>query len=523
MSSPLSTHSKHEFIEHTLLELQEGLASKEDISKLQALLMNDLEARQIYLRANQLASMLETRSTKAESLVPTVDRFRIQRSHLVSAFLGAGIAAALLLLASLKPFSHSDHQTRANADKPTPPSYASLLSNHEAIISGSPATPHQDFSKGQLALERGIAQLSFQNGAQIILEGHCGFEIIDEMSVILTHGKMWAYCPKDAHGFQVLTPGGRKIIDLGTEFGIEVDSSGATNVHVFDGLVDIISPASEPQRVNAGSAVNWASAATPINRFEAQPDKFVNAETLASKRLQVYRKSMASREDLLLYYNFDNQTGNKCNNSVSDSSKQAQGLIQGAATVHGRFNGSKALQFENSGDRVEFKMPSIDSLPGYTTAAWIKVDRFESYLSTIINSNNWELGSAHFQIDSEGAIKAGINGGLAFRSNSKAVSLGKWHFIAVSWNLETNKAQIFNNGIPIPSSSRQTPQLSPLKPQLGLCQIGAWTETLDYQDNKTLNPPRLSRGFRGRIDEIMIFDHALTGKEIDDLYTIGRP
>lgn len=524
MNSPLSDHSKREFIEHTLLDLRDGHASEEDISKLQALLMSDRAARLIYLRANQLASMLETRSTETEGFVPTVARFRIQRSHLVSAFLGAGIAAALALLAYFNPLSHSDHQTGASADEASPRPYASLFSDYDAVIGGSPATLSQGFGEGELALDRGIAQLAFRNGAQIVLEGECGFEIIDEMTVTLTHGKMWAHCPESAYGFKVLTPGGREIIDLGTEFGVEVTASGATDVHVFDGLVDVISLDSTPQRLSAGSALSWATADAAVKQSAAEPDKFVSADSLASKRFLAYRDHINSRNDLLLYYDFANRKRNRCRNIVANSSNKSHGLIRGATTVRGRFNGSKSLQFESPGDRVELEMDHFDDLPGFSAAVWLKIERFDSYNATIFNSNNWDPGAIHFQINNQGRLKSGINGGPSVQSKPGCVSPGKWHFVAMTWNFETKEAQLFCDGLPISlGPGPSSPQLVTFAPQFGPCQIGAWTETRDYKNGRDLESPRTSREFRGRIDEVMIFDHDLSAEEIADLYAIGAP
>jgi hypothetical protein len=62
-----------------------------------------------------------------------------------------------------------------------------------------------------------------------------------------------------------------------------------------------------------------------------------------------------------------------------------------------------------------------------------------------------------------------------------------------------------------------------VKPQLGVCQIGAWTETRNFQNGQPYNPPRISREFSGRIDEVMIFDRPLAEKEIAALHALGKP
>ena len=42
--------------------------------------------------------------------------------------------------------------------------------------------------------------------------------------------------PRFARGYTILTPTA-EVVDLGTEFGVDVDDSGASEVHVFDGDV----------------------------------------------------------------------------------------------------------------------------------------------------------------------------------------------------------------------------------------------------------------------------------------------
>src|SRR5262249_44377513 len=52
----------------------------------------------------------------------------------------------------------------------------------------------------------------------------------------LMRGRLTARVPEAARGFEILSPQG-KVSDLGTEFGLSVSESGATNVHVFEGKV----------------------------------------------------------------------------------------------------------------------------------------------------------------------------------------------------------------------------------------------------------------------------------------------
>src|SRR5262249_8571004 len=84
---------------------------------------------------------------------------------------------------------------------------------------------------------RGLAEIRFQCGARVVLEGPASLELLSGKSARLRHGKLTARVPGPATGFAIISPQG-KVIDLGTEFGIAVADSGATEVYVFEGKVE---------------------------------------------------------------------------------------------------------------------------------------------------------------------------------------------------------------------------------------------------------------------------------------------
>ncbi len=88
-----------------------------------------------------------------------------------------------------------------------------------------------------LQLDRGLAEVEFERGARVILQGPAGLELLSGTSARLLHGTLTARVPDQARGFTVLSPHG-KVVDLGTEFGLSVDSVGATTVRVFAGKVE---------------------------------------------------------------------------------------------------------------------------------------------------------------------------------------------------------------------------------------------------------------------------------------------
>jgi hypothetical protein len=92
--------------------------------------------------------------------------------------------------------------------------------------------------EGWLDLVSGTASIRFNSGAVATLIGPARFQLVDSMQCFLASGSMVANVPDQAHGFKVHT-NAMQLTDLGTEFGIRIGDSDATEVHVIDGLVEV--------------------------------------------------------------------------------------------------------------------------------------------------------------------------------------------------------------------------------------------------------------------------------------------
>ena len=104
-------------------------------------------------------------------------------------------------------------------------------------------------SAGLLRLDTGKAQITFDNGARLYLQGPAVFYLYSPSRTHLQSGKLVANVPEQAIGFTIETQKA-EIVDLGTEFGVNVATSGDTEVQVLDGEVEVgAAPASpDPQR-----------------------------------------------------------------------------------------------------------------------------------------------------------------------------------------------------------------------------------------------------------------------------------
>jgi len=89
-----------------------------------------------------------------------------------------------------------------------------------------------------LFLKQGLVQLAFTDGAEVMLQGPCQFELMDTGRLFIASGVASAWVPLKAAGFVVETPLG-KVTDFGTEFGIIVHLDGALETHVYEGQVQL--------------------------------------------------------------------------------------------------------------------------------------------------------------------------------------------------------------------------------------------------------------------------------------------
>jgi len=141
-----------------------------------------------------------------------------------------------------------------------------------------PADPN--LHPGPLFLKEGFAKLTFRQGAEVVLQAPCAFDLSSRNKMVLRHGTLTAQVPAQAHGFAIKTPQST-VTDFGTEFGVQVQASAVSEVHVFDGRVQVrtASRSRQPSRkqdvTQGNAAVLTQSGKLDISRLAARPNLFV--------------------------------------------------------------------------------------------------------------------------------------------------------------------------------------------------------------------------------------------------------
>lgn len=107
-----------------------------------------------------------------------------------------------------------------------------------------------------IRVTHGKLAMQYANGTKVLLHSPAAFQLINEMRARLIVGRLTATVPEEGIGFSVITPQAT-VIDLGTEFGLEVDDDGATDVVVFKGEVDVDyhDKTNDVRRLRMGEAV----------------------------------------------------------------------------------------------------------------------------------------------------------------------------------------------------------------------------------------------------------------------------
>lgn len=363
-------------------------------------------------------------------------------------------------------------------------------------------------------LTKGAAILHFSKGVELIIESPASFEIIDHMELKLHRGNVRAKVAETAHGFVIDTPQPR-IRDLGTEFGVSVAEDSTTEVHVFNGEVELYEDGDvTPELVQDGFAARWSHVAKgqPKSREKisfAQEIDFLSFSEINYNNWLGQSREWSTSPDTLVYYDFtrDILSPDTLFNRNGDSS--ADGKINRPIWVQGRWENKGALLFESGEDWIEATIPPTEE--SWTILTWIKPERYDTALGVIIDSDQWADGRHHLQLTNDGYIRAGVGGferpRFCFTSSGPKVLPGVWTQLVVAYDQKEGLFSYYVND-QLAHSKKHT---KGLPVNIGRAHIGAW-----------ITGGKPERGFRGRMDELLILSRALSAQEIQAQYNAHK-
>ena len=455
----------------------------------------------------------------------------VRKINKASLFTAAASLAALLLLLAYPRFV------------PSPPSQlAGRISRvYDAQWADSSGTIREgsDLYVGVLKLTRGLAEITLESGAEVIIEAPVEFELESESQIFLRSGRLAVNVYKTADKLFVVRTANAAIVDFGTEFGVSF-ADGKTQAYVFDGEVEIRN-SSNPLRYDKGLSLKKGQGGQvdsdgSLSSKDALVCSFVRSEEFGTKLMaakgSVYHQwrafSYALRRDpdLVAYYTFEKDptapdlVKNLAETTAGNLNGDFQGLEDSRKPVwsSGRWSEKTALQFNRPNQQyVAVSSDAAINLNGpLTVTAWIKcpgnADGGHILSNRLLNGGacNYQLGYRTSSLpESRNSLHAARKKTTEDWTNH--IYSGplepsiNWMMIAVTH--DNQNVHFYRDGRLVESR--------PWRHRQAAIVADLWIGT-DGTTNDAFY-------FSGSIDEIAIFKRALSGAEIQRMYDAGKP
>jgi hypothetical protein len=144
-------------------------------------------------------------------------------------------------------------------------------------------------STGRLRLKSGAATLSFFNGATLYVEGETDADLVAMDRVACRKGRLRLRAESGTSGFTITGPG-VAVVDLGTEFALNVGTDGRAAVRVFEGQVEASLLGRDgytlrSELLNQDESASMAAGGDRLIRNAEPASEFASARPMAVKPL----------------------------------------------------------------------------------------------------------------------------------------------------------------------------------------------------------------------------------------------
>ena len=551
-------------LEEQIFAALDGTIEPDEFANLQRAIEHDADARRLYLQCvdlyESLAELNLTTGVAGQSN-PIEPRF-------INHIAWLSIAATIMLVCSVAAFnlgrrSSSDHieydnlaQTPSIIQKPM--ARETMVAGHASLRRALNVRWEKDsiayqsgdlIPAGVIRIGDGVLEMDFFCGASLVVEGPAELEIQSDWELTCRSGRLRANVPPAARGF-VINAAESKIVDLGTEFSLQVTEDTA-RVEVIDGEVEIQQTSEAPQRLTTGeekwlgrrsdSEVDASQIASPKeleNRQSAQQQLRLSSWQAASRIL-------AQDNRLVAYYPIELEPSDDLGSTrrvvnAAQSGESGDGVLVGSvANATGRFGeASRGLEFDRPGARVRVRLDG--TYDAFTFIAWVKIDSLQRAYNALFMADSYENGEPHWQIDNAGRMMFSVmvdeNAEVEYYSPvEEAIVLdagrhrvyrtpviwdlsksGRWMQLAAVYDPNTTRVRQYVDGEKV-SDDEINQDFLVKQLHIGAAEIGNWGQPF----RKT--PSFAVRNLDGTIDELAIYNAALSDEEIEQLYRSGKP
>ncbi|MEO1527649.1 MAG: LamG-like jellyroll fold domain-containing protein [Planctomycetota bacterium] len=425
---------------------------------------------------------------------------RVFRSKQLLTLTATGlVTAAAILLAFVWPTNDRDPRS-------TDDSVASVVSAVSGVLTkdGSRWDAMQ-LPVGNYELQQGLLNLRFGGGVMVYVEAPARFDAINDKRIVLYRGRLSARVPPERIGFTVETPEA-EVVDFGTEFSVDVEG-GASEVHVFDGLVKV-HPGASSQRDASRSVELQASQALRISEGTTEPEDISIATDRFIRNFDEPRLNYArevKRLSPLVYYRMPIRDRGLVSEPPEYSGVVLSG--EGRRPPHARgvfVGGSLRVGADSTG-----RGGRVDSPPALMTGrfSFSGFVYLESPVQRMLVATNLQDGQGNFglSVDDNGFLEAAIrnsDGAISSLSGDSALPHKTWRHVVVT--VDGEQLQLYEDG----ELAASTPCGAMATSDSDAVWFGTDTDGTQV--------------WGGRIDEVALFDRALTQQEVAMLYRTAQ-
>lgn len=291
----------------------------------------------------------------------------------------------------------------------------------------------------------------------------------------------------------------------------------------------------DPTDLNPSLAGKSSEAKTTVAKSTGG-EPSVNIYKQKNLKRQAYRAKLRDDPSVALMLVFDTKPQNKIIRSKANNSplgKLKLNVIGGPSFVSGRHGGHFAAFFEGKQKKQRFELNDQSSKwlnfdSSYSIAVWFRSDGFQTNYETLISKGNasWRMQRKAGTRQLEFATNPFIQNGIPEKSQVRVFSKGpvdddRWHLAVGVVDLNQNlNLRLYVDGELHESKTLFVKHMN----SNAQVMIGGNSEYLGFDRNgNQIGKHPGNRFFRGLIDEVVIFQRALTDPEVAEMYDAGSP
>ena len=398
--------------------------------------------------------------------------------------------------------------------------------------------------EGIFEFDDGVAEIDFFCGARLIVEGPSKMFLESDWSVRFVKGRLRANVPPAARGFTVKAADS-EIIDLGTEFALDV-SRESIRVEVLDGEIKLKGGQHHGSHLVTGESRSLLGvelsedAFEGLSTFDDVSRRHEESQRIRFNRWKKFSNQLDRDDRLIAYYPvLEFKDGRSISNTADTSDERHGTLVGPVGFANGRFGAvSSSLEFDRPGARVRTRIDG--EFHAFTFATWVRIDELSQKYNALFMSDGYENGEPHWQIRDDGRLMfsvmvddsqeihvknamdqkvvrdAGLHRVYFTEPIWDFLNSGQWFHLAVVYDPAGRQVCQYVNGTRI-SSEEIIDKFFVDSLRIGTAEIGNWGQPFR-------NSPWFAvRNLNGAIDELAIYNAALSGEEILNLYENGKP